>query len=1821
LLFLTENYAALDVLKHFIHDLHPIEETKSFQTRESIHITSSTELDPWELEPFVLFGSSFPRDTEYTQVCRNINQIKICMETGRMVVLLNLHNLYESLYDLLNQYYIHYGEERYVDLGLQTHRLKCKVHKQFKLIMIAEKATVYEKFPTPLINRLEKHFVLMSSILSAQEKDILSRLDSWITQFSKVKSSTFQRKDAFVGYRDDTPAAVVFQANHLLHKLIQGKKKKSLEWIRFDDAAVFDAEILSGITSSHEKMHSEKWISAVLQLCKYILLYTCSPAALVRLAETPLLADFSHLCYMYKKQHHSSISDFLKYHIELCWNTQSMDGLLMQITTHSHLLSTNEVDRVEKILEYENGSIASFLLHDFDTELHFSSRVGPLFKSNRGKYCRLIILQCDMGCVTDNLIACARHRIYDMRANVKREMKDNEVVIGTHVLFIIHLPVQTVQSSLVGFQGDPWISAHIDEIRPTLEGNLTLDIAQGVPISQLFYGPFDDPTLVQTVDEQQLQTRAKEEVTFSSVARTTQKLGFESGPTHQEISSVTCPYEQIVTHEPNLSDQRFAPEACPMKQILHETSDQVCSQEHGPTKQIIASVAGPVTQALPNSSTHIDEIRPTLEGNLTLDIAQGVPISQLFYGPFDDPTLVQTVDEQQLQTRAKEEVTFSSVARTTQKLGFESGPTHQEISSVTCPYEQIVTHEPNLSDQRFAPEACPMKQILHETSDQVCSQEHGPTKQIIASVAGPVTQALPNSSTHIDEIRPTKLEGNLTLDIAQGVPISQLFYGPFDDPTLVQTVDEQQLQTRAKEEVTFSSVAHTTQKLGVESGPTHQEISSVTCPYEQIVTHEPNLSDQRFAPEACPMKQILHETSDQVCSQEHGPTKQIIASVAGPVTQALPNSSTQAVNIVQRRFVPPLYTQCRRLHICIQAAASKLIQFTPNKRWATQRIEILIQLIPDEPAFPLDTTSFYGIIVKYIHILLKERDDTYHLASNWVLEEAMNTRKLHIGGTFKNALAKKIDNIIIPLFAEVIATIDRNQNLHHLRDLGKKQCIIHDLWLHIFSTPEVFNLSYVEIAGREKAPVKDDFRCTFPFSWLIREAVDNQLESVKGYSGPFEDKYQQLCFTFSETLIGRLLNDFEVVNEETGEYLVQNYVVDFLHMSYKGVHFHPSEKEMECKLLQKVVFNLSKKSALLSAHVAWNNGQALSQRIVAVHIVYHSIEEEIHWFGQLTLCMPGVLQHLDTVTLESTEMELHLQALQRVLEILKPQPVKTEAVVKQWLTHVTRCHNAIDSILVVSPDHFLARQARGDWQRIQVLQMFVQHVVLKYDGMRQYANRLQLHMKKGADFSKLETMKRLRVFLKAVNNELRDLYKTKESKKIYHAIMKSCDDFFMEVVSTLCFGQATVPDGDLIEMLLNLIFTAATSADGATTSTKQLTSHKQRTDEVPVIRSFLLQLLLGQNSELLQEYLQMFFDKSVQALGYEHNRDLLLMCSQCYEDGLVKRYSSVTWEDQLLPCITFLNSGLHKLRTGENELSLKYLEMIASLRYALGVVAEILHRHCFIAQQMPEEDSSNGESQYDKDVSEECLSAVPTIVSPQTDVNAKESDMDCKVDLDDTKVAPITEREAVVQLLHTAKSICTISSTSGPLLYLLKQIVRRFGFTLFRKIVKFHPWLVPKTLFWAGEVSNTLDEFVIYGEEYIDIRESTNALAMSGQLHQLPLTQNEEQCSALLLLSLFRLVRKKQKLDHKSLTSVIQKSKGLTEEMKTMAKQILNEQEGPLVSIVKTHPFLAQNVSSLSVIIHSVAALLCRQKVDMLLPFKTMLYHPTSLAVRVLYFF
>ncbi|CAG2252471.1 RNF213 [Mytilus edulis] len=160
LLLLTENYGALTILQQ-----------KIFTMENAV----------------VIFGSSFPSDQEYTQVCRNINRIKVCMETGSTVILLNLENLYESLYDALNQYYVEFGGERYVDLGLGSHRVKCRVHRKFRLIVVAEKQIVYDKFPIPLINRLEKHFLSLKTMLTPSHLQLTVKLQEWAQQFCEVK--------------------------------------------------------------------------------------------------------------------------------------------------------------------------------------------------------------------------------------------------------------------------------------------------------------------------------------------------------------------------------------------------------------------------------------------------------------------------------------------------------------------------------------------------------------------------------------------------------------------------------------------------------------------------------------------------------------------------------------------------------------------------------------------------------------------------------------------------------------------------------------------------------------------------------------------------------------------------------------------------------------------------------------------------------------------------------------------------------------------------------------------------------------------------------------------------------------------------------------------------------------------------------------------------------------------------------------------------------------------------------------------------------------------------------------------------------------------------------------------------------------------------------------------------------------------------------------------------------------------------------------------------------------------------------------------------
>lgn len=71
---------------------------------------------------------------------------------------------------------------------------------------------------------------------------------------------------------------------------------------------------------------------------------------------------------------------------------------------------------------------------------------------------RIIIIQCDSGHKHIDLIACARYRVIDEKAQSSHRNST------THVVFVIGLPRKNGGTKFVSFQGGKWKSYHVDNL-------------------------------------------------------------------------------------------------------------------------------------------------------------------------------------------------------------------------------------------------------------------------------------------------------------------------------------------------------------------------------------------------------------------------------------------------------------------------------------------------------------------------------------------------------------------------------------------------------------------------------------------------------------------------------------------------------------------------------------------------------------------------------------------------------------------------------------------------------------------------------------------------------------------------------------------------------------------------------------------------------------------------------------------------------------------------------------------------------------------------------------------------------------------------------------------------------------------------------------------------------------------------------------------------------------------------------------------------------------------------------------------------------------
>ncbi|XP_034268690.1 E3 ubiquitin-protein ligase RNF213 [Pantherophis guttatus] len=425
LLVLTENYAALQILQQrFFRDA----------------------------QPEIIFGSSFPKDQEYTQICRNINRVKICMETGKMVVLLNLQNLYESLYDALNQYYVQLAGQKYVDLGLGTHRVKCRVHPKFRLIVIEEKKVVYKQFPIPLINRLEKHYLDINTVLNKWQKTIVEDLKKWVDDFVAVKTEkyfmgqqTYTPSDVFIGYHSDSCASVVLQVTENL--------KESL----------LPAQLRQKVQEQSE----------------LVLLNCATPDSVVRLGDSKLNFLRDKLAKIYfQQQQHTSFAEFL----HRCLRSDSRGHMVfIEMTTFSRLLTAADTEILEAELQHNSDSLKVLFLQQFDTEYSFLKDIRNFF-AVRTDGSKILIIQTDFenGSLSAQLIASARYSA----VNEVNKIQENQARV--FIIFITKLSRIEGGSCYIGFHGGLWQSVHIDDLRTSKDMISDITSLRNITISQLF---------------------------------------------------------------------------------------------------------------------------------------------------------------------------------------------------------------------------------------------------------------------------------------------------------------------------------------------------------------------------------------------------------------------------------------------------------------------------------------------------------------------------------------------------------------------------------------------------------------------------------------------------------------------------------------------------------------------------------------------------------------------------------------------------------------------------------------------------------------------------------------------------------------------------------------------------------------------------------------------------------------------------------------------------------------------------------------------------------------------------------------------------------------------------------------------------------------------------------------------------------------------------------------------------------------------------------------------------------------------------------------
>ena len=161
------------------------------------------------------------------------------------------------------------------------------------------------------------------------------------------------------------------------------------------------------------------------------------------------------------------------------------------------------------------------------------------------------------------------------------------------------------------------------------------------------------------------------------------------------------------------------------------------------------------------------------------------------------------------------------------------------------------------------------------------------------------------------------------------------------------------------------------------------------------------------------------------------------------------------------------------------------------------------------------------ILAKRLHDLLKVKDQRAPEEGKGWLEDVAKACTVNENGTFKKALWRRFQYVVAPILAEVITYVDRDGNLELA---ASKDPWLSNLWLNVFEDSSFATINYGMFMTREedvfvvrsKVPVLKSgyrghvFQCRFPFSWILKERIDELYREARNIAGEINEK-KEVC--------------------------------------------------------------------------------------------------------------------------------------------------------------------------------------------------------------------------------------------------------------------------------------------------------------------------------------------------------------------------------------------------------------------------------------------------------------------------------------------------------------------------------------------------------------------------------------------------------------------------------------------------------------------------------------------------------------------------------------